>query len=43
MHKSEEPDYECQDARQKAVPEDAVFARACDERQESDEESNRPD
>jgi hypothetical protein len=40
---SNRPDYECQDAGKKAVPEHAVFPEACDSGQERDEESSRPD
>jgi hypothetical protein len=37
------PDHQCQDARKKAVPENAVFTEAYDGRQERNEEGNRPD
>lgn len=40
---SDRPDHEGQDARKKAIPIHAVFANACDERQERDEKSTCPD
>jgi hypothetical protein len=40
---SDRPDDQCQDAGEKAIPENAVFTEAYGGRQERDEESTCPD